>query len=192
MSSIYRYFFLLRYWILKRFNAALTNRRDKKDLAPYIQSLINWGTFYAIIIYAIVYFENTFWIDKTWFKVGNTEVNTLTFIIPAIIISLSIKFSNFLSRFFMQRVYIRHEMDQGMQYTFNRLLHYIIIVIAVLVSLPLIGFNLSTLTVFAGVAGIGIGFGLQNIISNFISGLILLFERPNKVGDKNNDVPCDV
>jgi len=187
-------FFILRYWLLKRFNITLANRIDKNDLAPTIQSLINWVTFYAIVLYAIVYFKNTFWLGETWFKIGNTEINTLSFIIPIIIISLSIKFSKFVSHFFLQRIYLRQEMDQGMQYTFNRLLHYIIIVIAVLVSLPLIGFDLSILTVFAGVAGIGIGFGLQNIISNFISGLILLFERPIKVGDKIkiNDIPCDV
>ncbi len=187
-------FFLLRSWILKKFNTSLADRMDKNDLAPFKQSLINWGTFYAIVLYAIVYFKDTFWLGETWFKIGNTPVTTLTFIIPAIIISLSIKFSNFFSRLFLQRVYNRHEMDQGMQYTFNRLLHYTIIVIAVLVSLPLIGFDLSVLTVFAGVAGIGIGFGTQNIISNFISGLILLFERPIKVGDKIkiNDIPCDV
>jgi len=187
-------FFMLRYWLLKRFNVTLATRMDKNDLAPTIQSLINWVTFYAIVLYAIVYFKHTFWLGETWFKIGNTEVNTLTFIIPIIIISLSIKFSRFISHFFLQRIYLRQEMDQGMQYTFNRLLHYIIVVIAVLVSLPLIGFDLSVLTVFAGVAGIGIGFGLQNIISNFISGLILLFERPIKVGDKIkiNDIPCDV
>jgi potassium efflux system protein len=187
-------FFLLRYWILKKFNASLANRTDKNDLAPFIQSLINWGTFYAIVFYAIVYFKNTFWLGETWFKIGNTPVTTLTFIIPAVIISLSIKFANFIAHFFLQRIYTRHEMDQGMQYTFNRLFHYVIIIIAVLVSLPLIGFDLSVLTVFAGVAGIGVGFGLQNIISNFMSGLILLFERPIKVGDKIkiNDIPCDV
>lgn len=187
-------FFLLRSWLIKKLNASFNTKLENNDLAPFIQSLINWGTFYAIVIYAVIYFKDTFWLGETWFTIGNTPVTTLTFIIPIIIISLSVKFSNFISRFFLHRVYSRYEMDQGMQYTFSRLLHYIIIIISVLVALPVIGFDLSVLTVFAGVAGIGIGFGMQNIASNFISGLILLFERPIKVGDriKIGEIHCDV
>lgn len=187
-------FFLLRSILIKKLNVYFNTKIENNDLSPFIQSLINWGTFYAIIIYAIIYFKDTVWLGETWFKVGDTPVTTLTFIIPAIIISLSIKFSNFISRFFLHRVYSRYEMDQGMQYTFSRLLHYVIIVVSILIALPIIGFDLSVLTVFAGVAGIGIGFGLKNIISNFISGLIVLFERPIKVGDriKLGDLHCDV
>ncbi|SFG53981.1 Mechanosensitive ion channel [Desulfotomaculum arcticum] len=187
-------FFVLRSWLVKKLNLYFNSKQENNDLSPFIQSLINWGTFYAIIVYAIIYFRDTLWLGETWFKIGDTPVTTLTFIVPAIIISLSIKFSNFISRFLLHRVYSRYEMDQGMQYTFSRLMHYGIIVVSILVALPVIGFDLSILTVFAGVAGIGIGFGMQNIISNFISGLIVLFERPIKVGDRIQlgDLHCDV
>ncbi|SES90376.1 Mechanosensitive ion channel [Salinibacillus kushneri] len=57
-------------------------------------------------------------------------------------------------------------------------------IVAFVVSLATVGIDLSALTVFAGVVGVGIGFGMQNIASNFISGIILLFERPIKVGDR--------
>lgn len=187
-------FFILRSIIIKKLNVFFNAKRDENDLSPFIQSLINWGTFYAIVIYAIIYFKDTIWFAETWFHIGDTPVTTLTFIVPAIIISLSIKFSNFMSRFFLHRVYNRYDMDKGMQYTFTRLLHYVIIIVSVLIALPIIGFDLSIFTVFAGVAGIGIGFGMRNIISNFISGLIILFERPIKVGDriKIGDLHCDV
>lgn len=190
-------FFLLRSIVLRKINnlASLkTGENSAGELQPLILSLINWGTFYAIAMYAIIYFRDTFWLGETWFTIGNTPVTTLTFLIPAMIISLSVKFSNLLSRFLLHRVYKKYELDNGTQYTFSRLLHYAIIVVSILVALPVIGFDLSTLTVFAGVAGIGIGFGVSNIASNFISGLIILFERPIKVGDriKIGDLHCDV
>lgn len=191
-------FFLLRSILLRKLHQLMDNGsvedNEGSDLHPFIMSLINWGTFYAIVIYAIVYFKDTLWLSETWFHIGNTPITTLTFLVPAIIISLSIKFSNLLSRFLLHRVYTKYEIDDGTRYTFSRLLHYAIIVIAVLVALPVIGLDLSILTVFAGVAGIGIGFGMSNIANNFISGLIILFERPIKVGDriKLEDLHCDV
>jgi len=190
-------FFLLRFVLIKKLKGILDRgigENGENELHPFLLSLVNWGTFYAIIIYAAIYYRNTFWLGETWFHIGNTPVTTLTFIIPAIIISLSIKFSNLLSRFLLHRVYKKYEIDTGTQYTFNRLSHYAIIVISILIALPAIGFDLSALTVLSGAAGIGIGFGLQNIASNFISGLIILFERPIKVGDRImlGNLHCDV
>ncbi|MTI79541.1 MAG: mechanosensitive ion channel [Firmicutes bacterium] len=186
-------FFLLRSIIIKQLHKHV-QRFDDSDIYPFIVSLINWGTFYAIIFYAVVYFKETFWLSEAWFKVGENEVTTLTFIIPATIISLAFKFARFFSRFVLVRVYQRYEIEEGTQYTFTRLLHYVIIVVAFLIALPTVGFDLSSLTVFAGVVGVGIGFGMQNIASNFISGIIILFERPIKVGDRItlDGLQCDV
>jgi small-conductance mechanosensitive channel len=64
-----------------------------------------------------------------------------------------------------------------------KLLHYGVITVGFLLAMSLIGFELKNLVVLAGALGIGIGFGLQNIVNNFVSGLVLLFERPVKVGD---------
>lgn len=68
-------------------------------------------------------------------------------------------------------------------YTLSRVLHYIVLVTAFLVALNMLGIPLGRFTVFAGALGVGLGFGLQAIFSNFISGLILLFDRSLKVGD---------
>lgn len=73
--------------------------------------------------------------------------------------------------------------NQAALYTVSRLLHYLLLVIGVLLAFELAGVPLSRFAVFAGAIGVGLGFGLQAIFSNFISGVILLFDRSLKVGD---------
>jgi small-conductance mechanosensitive channel len=73
--------------------------------------------------------------------------------------------------------------DDGIRHAILSILKYVILFVGISIGLELIGVGLGALALFAGVIGIGIGFGLQNIASNFISGLIILFERPIKKGD---------
>ncbi len=68
-------------------------------------------------------------------------------------------------------------------YTLSRVAHYLVLLIAAMVALDVVGIPLGKFTVFAGAIGVGLGFGLQAIFSNFISGLILLFDRSLKVAD---------
>ena len=63
------------------------------------------------------------------------------------------------------------------------MVHYAVLLVGFFLAIAALGFELSQFAFIAGAVGIGIGFGLQNIINNFVSGLILLFERPVKVGD---------
>ncbi len=67
--------------------------------------------------------------------------------------------------------------------TVTRFIKYLIIIIGFFISFQVLGVNLSSLAFLAGVVGLGIGFGMQNIISNFISGIIILFEKPIKEGE---------
>ncbi len=73
--------------------------------------------------------------------------------------------------------------NQAALYTISRLAHYVLLTIGFLLALELAGIPIGKFTIFAGALGVGLGFGLQAIFSNFISGLILLFDRSLKVGD---------
>ena len=78
----------------------------------------------------------------------------------------------------------RFTLPGGVPATISRLTHYAIVFLGFVIALAAAGFDLSKLTLLAGAFGVGIGFGLQNMVNNFVSGLIILFERPVRVGDK--------
>jgi small-conductance mechanosensitive channel len=80
-------------------------------------------------------------------------------------------------------VYPHWKLPRGVPYAISRLTHYSILVIGFFLALATLGFDLTRFTIIAGAFGVGIGFGLQNVVNNFVSGLILLFERPVQVGD---------
>lgn len=74
-------------------------------------------------------------------------------------------------------------MNRGSVYSLGRVLHYVILVLALVIGLASLGFNFTNAALVLGALGVGIGFGLQSVAANFVSGLIILFERPVKVGD---------
>jgi small-conductance mechanosensitive channel len=77
----------------------------------------------------------------------------------------------------------RMQMQRGLDYAISTITRYLILLIGFALALFAAGLDLSKATLLAGAFGVGIGFGLQNIVNNFVSGLILLFERPVQVGD---------
>jgi small-conductance mechanosensitive channel len=80
-------------------------------------------------------------------------------------------------------VYPRINLAGGVPYAVSTILHYSLLLLGFFIAIAALGIDLSKFTILAGAFGVGLGFGLQNIVNNFVSGLILLFERPVKVGD---------
>ena len=87
-------------------------------------------------------------------------------------------------RFFLGRVLKRTRLRTPVQFAIQRIARYAFLVLGIYLSLEAVGINLSSLAFLAGALGVGVGFGLQNIISNFISGLIILAEQPIAIGDR--------
>jgi potassium-dependent mechanosensitive channel len=88
------------------------------------------------------------------------------------------------ARFILEEdVYPRFHLAPGLPYAISTLLNYCILMIGFFLAVAALGFDMTKFTILAGAFGVGVGFGTQNIINNFVSGLILLFERPIKVGD---------
>jgi potassium-dependent mechanosensitive channel len=91
--------------------------------------------------------------------------------------------SRFLRFVLKEDVYPRFQFERGVPYAIYAILHYSLLLAAFLLAIAALGYDLTTLTVLAGAFGVAIAFGMQNIVNNFVSGLILLFERPVRVGD---------
>jgi len=86
--------------------------------------------------------------------------------------------------FLFNRVLARSGLDRSLQYAIAQVVSNIVLVVGIFIVLENTGIHLAALTVFAGAVGVGVGFGLQNIASNFISGLVILAERPITIGDR--------
>jgi len=99
------------------------------------------------------------------------------------VVWLSLMTSKMLQALLLQEVLPRYGAEIGVQLSITRLVHYAVLVIGFLILLRILGLELTKLAILGGALGVGIGFGLQAIVNNFASGLILLFERPLKVGD---------
>jgi potassium efflux system protein len=91
--------------------------------------------------------------------------------------------SKFLRFVLEEDVYHHFHLARGIPYAISTMLHYVILLLGFFVALGALGIDLAKVTILAGAFTVGVGFGLQNVINNFVSGLILLFERPIKVGD---------
>ncbi len=118
------------------------------------------------------------------FELNQTPITLSSILMFLLVVLIFFVGSKLLDRILFHRVLPRFQLDTHTQYTLRRVNHYIIVAIGALFAFQFVGIDLSGLAVIFGLLSVGIGFGLQNITSNFISGLILLFERPIRVGDR--------
>lgn len=120
----------------------------------------------------------------TLFKLGETPVTLSSILIFLVLLIAFIYLSRVLSNLLVTRGLAKIQMEASTKYVLKRLTEYSLVVIGAIIAFQTVGIDLSGLAVIFGLLSVGIGFGLQNITSNFISGLILLFERPITIGDR--------
>jgi len=100
-----------------------------------------------------------------------------------IVLLLGYAFANGLTIFLKRLVLPRLSLNRGVPYAISTMTYYFLLVLVAATALSSAGVEMNKFTVLTGALGVGLGFGLQNIVNNFVSGLILLFERPIHVGD---------
>jgi potassium-dependent mechanosensitive channel len=167
--------------VLRRVGVPLAHR-----IMQLLQVLLVFGAILVLLdVWEVAQSPVTMWrlIIDAGFTVGSTRVTVGRILVGALVLYIASLASWILRTAGQADVYRRWHLDRGVGESINRLLHYLLITIGFLTALAILGVQLQNFAIMAGALGIGIGFGLQNVVNNFVSGLILLFERPVRVGD---------
>jgi small-conductance mechanosensitive channel len=149
-----------------------------------------WENIISTLIWVVVALYLLDWLpgimetlDSLAFRIGASRISVLSVINFIILIAILFTLAMWLSNYVERRVRSSKHLSASLQVGLAKFLKFFLIALAVLVALDAVGIDLTALTVFGGALGVGLGFGLQRITSNFISGFILLFDRSIKPGD---------
>lgn len=134
------------------------------------------------------YEELLSWLKESWnfelFHLGTSPFTTKTLVLLAVSLFLLFYLSSKIRRLLVNKIFPRYDLDIGVSQSIATIIRYVLVIIGFVIIFQTTGIDLSALGLLIGALGVGIGFGLQNITNNFISGVIILFERPIKVGDR--------
>ncbi len=117
------------------------------------------------------------------FKVGEVEISPLAILLGLVSFFVALAVVKALKVRLVNNVLAKMDIDDGIRHSLASGFGFIGFIIAAIIAITMMGGNLSNLALIASALSVGIGFGLQNVINNFVSGIIILFERPIKVGD---------
>ncbi|MCK5781767.1 MAG: mechanosensitive ion channel [Flavobacteriales bacterium] len=180
-------FLMVRGRYSEKINAVKKNR---DIIISRVTRLINLVTLLAIIHYVLrMIGVNKFVLNGIidWLEmkrtIGSLTYTTGGFILFFVVIWLSTVISNIARIILEEDVLVKMKLEKGLPHTISVMVKYSIVTIGVIIAMTSLGLPFSEFAMIFSAFGVGIGFGLQNIINNLVSGMILLFERPIKIGD---------
>ncbi len=186
ISELLRRIFLLSFWVksfkLRRKMLAKIDFGLSLVLTPllalfFIFVLLNlWGLSGDVILHTVKKL-------LFGFNVGGVRISLIAIILGIAVFFGSLALVKIAKNNLTNNVFAKLDIDDGIKHSLSSGVSFIGFVISSLLAIIVMGGNLTSLAVIAGALSVGIGFGLQNIINNFVSGIIILFERPFKVGD---------
>ncbi|HSJ02617.1 MAG TPA: mechanosensitive ion channel domain-containing protein, partial [Verrucomicrobium sp.] len=121
-------------------------------------------------------------LSRSW-SLGAATISIGGVLTFGMVIAGAFLLSRFLRFLLEEDIYPRVRLARGVPFAMSTMLHYVILLVGFILAVAALGYDMTKFTILAGAFGVGLGFGMQNIVNNFVSGLILLFERPVQVGD---------
>lgn len=163
-------------------HGALLRRRIRRALQWL--AVLSWVLFVLERLLLRETLLNAIWaVLNAELVVGSLRVSLGDLLAFGITVWAAFLVSRFMRFLLNEEIYPRVHLRRGLPYTISTMLNYIILTIGFFVGIAALGLDMTKVTILAGAFTVGVGFGLQNIFNNFVSGLILLFERPVNVGD---------
>ncbi len=145
---------------------------------------ISWATWLAVAVYL-----TGLWpplrdgLHEIGFKIGEQRFSLLLLLQGAVSVVITLLMALWLGRIAESRLMRATTLEVNLRVMFSKLAQIVLLLIALLITLPAVGIDLTVLSVFGGMLGVGIGFGLQKIAANYISGFIILLDRSVSIGD---------
>jgi potassium efflux system protein len=181
---------VVRRLILRRFKIPEESRRTAYRRTRLALNIVVY-VLLAFIVMSFFGAEIGTYLSRIWevlttpfTTAGSSRISIITILLAIPVFFVASWVSKLAKRFIDSALLSRVTINDAVRFTISNLLRYGILVLAILIGLSFIGINLSSLTVLFGVLGIGVGFGLQNIVANYVAGLVIFFERPVKEGDR--------
>ena len=168
-----------------RMDAASTGRFQFWTGLAFDTVLILFGVVIGLLVWGADRKDIAEWVNQALFgfKVGQVTFSLVDLFIAIVLFVGLLAGTRFAKRILTERVLSQTQLDSGIRQSVSTAFGYLGIIIAAAVGISALGLDLSNLAIVVGALSVGIGFGLQNVVNNFVSGLILLVERPVKVGD---------
>ena len=160
---------MLRFWLSLLLEAALW-------LLALFALLVIWG----VPVRALMTWGSTLLSGMTF---GNVTISLIDIGLAVTVFLATLIASRALQRTVVEKNQMRSRLSASARYSIGAAIRYIGVILAVVLAIAMLGMDMTNIALVAGALSVGIGFGLQNIVNNFVSGMILLIERPIKVGD---------
>ncbi|WP_170984610.1 mechanosensitive ion channel domain-containing protein [Rhodoligotrophos defluvii] len=172
-----------------RRNLLLSNKgADRVGVA--ITTLVDFGLVFigvplVVLQTAVTWVDITSWLNTAFFgfRLGGITISLYTVMAAILAFAVGVVITKLFTRWLDARVLARTQLNKGLRDSIHTGVTYAGVILAGVFALSYAGVDFASLAIIAGALGVGIGFGLQSIVNNFVSGLILLAERPIKVGD---------
>lgn len=148
------------------------------------ERLIAWAVWAGVAIYISGLWPDVAdFLDSLDVTIGKQRISLLLVLQGLLSVLITLLFALWLGRFLESRLMRTTSLDINLRVMFSKLVQALLVLAAIMIVLPAVGIDLTVLSVFGGMLGVGIGFGLQKIASNYISGFIILMDRSVGIGD---------